>query len=98
MLHGRVLRSELAGAKLTRLAEDGARAVPGLIAVVRDGNFVGVVSETEAGAETALTALRKGAVWSAGEPLPDEYRLAEWLKAQPAEFDRDRQQDRAGQA
>jgi nicotinate dehydrogenase subunit B len=85
MLHGRVLRSEMSGAKLTHLAEDGARAVAGLIAVVRDGNFAGVVCETEAGAEIALGALRKGAAWSSGEPLPDEYRLAEWLKAQPAE-------------
>jgi nicotinate dehydrogenase subunit B len=85
MLHGRVLRSEMPAAKLVRLAEDGARAVAGLVAIVRDGNFVGVVSETEDGAEAALKALRKGAEWSPGETLPDESGLAEWLKAQPAE-------------
>ena len=85
MLHGRVLRSELAAAKLVDMPEDGARAIPGLVAVVRDGNFVGVVSETEDGAEAALMALRKSAAWSASESLPDEDRLAEWLKAQPAE-------------
>jgi CO/xanthine dehydrogenase Mo-binding subunit len=60
MLHGRVLRSELSGATLVELKEDGARKVAGLVAIVRDGNFVGVVSETEAGAEAALGALRKG--------------------------------------
>jgi CO/xanthine dehydrogenase Mo-binding subunit len=32
-----------------------------------------------------LQALRKGAAWSSGETLPDEARLAEWLKAQPVE-------------
>jgi nicotinate dehydrogenase subunit B len=85
MLHGRVLRSELAAATLTALKEDGARAVAGLVAIVRDGNFVGVVSETEAGAEAALRALRKGAAWSPGEALPDENQLADWLKVQPAE-------------
>ncbi len=85
MLHGRVLRSELSAAKLTGLKEDAARAVPGLIAIVRDGNFAGVVSQTEAGAEAALTALRKGATWTAGETLPDENGLAQWLKAQPSE-------------
>jgi len=85
MLHGRVLRSELSAAKLVRLAEDGARSVAGLVAIVRDGNFVGVVSETEDNAEAALKALRKGAEWSPGETLPDEGALAEWLKAQPAE-------------
>src|SRR6202011_4494209 len=85
MLHGRVLRSELSAAKLADLPEDGARAVAGLVAIVRDGNFAGVVSETEDGAEAALKALRKGASWSSGEALPDESALAEWLKGQPAE-------------
>jgi nicotinate dehydrogenase subunit B len=85
MLHGRVLRPELSGAKLSALSEDEARAVAGLVAIARDGNFAGVVSETEAGAELALTALRKGASWSPGETLPDEDGLAEWLKAQPVE-------------
>jgi CO/xanthine dehydrogenase Mo-binding subunit len=85
MLHGRVLRSELSAATLTGMKEDAARTVAGLVAIVRDGNFAGVVSETEEGAEAALKALRKGATWSAGEALPDEDRLAEWLKAQPVE-------------
>src|SRR5439155_25696979 len=43
-------------------------------------------SETEHGAEAALNALRKGATWSDGEPLPDENDLASFLKAQPSEF------------
>jgi CO/xanthine dehydrogenase Mo-binding subunit len=85
MLHGRVLRPEHARAKLTELKEDGARAVAGLVAVVRDGSFAGVVSETEHGAELAFQALRKGANWSGGEPLPDESDLASFLKAQPLE-------------
>ena len=86
MLHGRVLRPELSAAKLVNLSEDRARAVAGLVAIVRDGNFVGVVSETEDGAENALRALRKDAAWSSGETLPDEDRLAEWLKVQPSEL------------
>jgi nicotinate dehydrogenase subunit B len=85
MLHGRVLRPELSGAKLAAMPEDGARAVAGVVAVVRDGNFAGVVSATESGAEAALRALRKTAVWSSGEALPDEDGIAEWLKAQPVE-------------
>ena len=44
-----------------------------------------MVSETEDGAENALRALHKDAAWSSGETLPDEERLAEWLKAQPSE-------------
>jgi nicotinate dehydrogenase subunit B len=87
MLHGRVLRSETSGAKLVRLAEGAARGVTGLVAIVRDGNFAGVVSETEAGAEAALGALRKSAAWACVEtPLPDEDGLTGWLKAQPSEL------------
>ncbi len=85
MLHGRVLRPDLSAAKLVNLSENRARAVAGLVAIVRDGNFVGVVSETEDGAENALRALRRDAAWSSAETLPDEDRLAEWLKAQPSE-------------
>jgi CO/xanthine dehydrogenase Mo-binding subunit len=85
MLHGRVLRSELSAAKLTGLQEDGARGVAGLVAIVHDGNFVGVVSETENGAQAALKALRKGATWSSEAALPDEDQLAAFLKAQPSE-------------
>ena len=57
----------------------------GFVAVVRDGSFAGVVCETEHGAEAALQALRKGAVWTDGEPLPDESDLAAFLKAEPSE-------------
>ena len=85
LLHGRVLRPEHARAKLVSLKGDAARAVPGFVAVVRDGSFVGVVCETEAGAEAGLKALRKGATWSEGDALPDEDDLAAFLKSQPVE-------------
>lgn len=85
LVHGRVLRPDISGAKLIALDEAAARAVPGLIAIARDGGFAGVVADTEAAAEAALKALRKGATWSAGEPLPDEDDLAGFLKSQPVE-------------
>jgi CO/xanthine dehydrogenase Mo-binding subunit len=85
LLHGRVLRPEIAGAQLATLADDGARVAPGLVAIARDGNFVGVVSETENGADAAIHALRKGATWSSSATLPDENDLAAFLKSQPVE-------------
>jgi len=85
LLHGRVLRPVGPGARLTALDEAAARAIPGVIAVVRDGSFAGVVAETEAAAEAGLAALRKGATWSLAATLPDEGELADWLKSQPAE-------------
>lgn len=85
LLHGRVLKPASAGAGLSALDETGARAVAGVLAVVRDGSFTGVVAETEAAAEAGLMALGKGAQWTAGSGLPDEARLADWLKSEPAE-------------
>ena len=84
-LHGRVLRADFLHATLVELNEDRARQVEGLIAIVRDGNFAGVVCETETSAETALAALRKSATWSSRETLPDEDDFAAWSKRQPAE-------------
>lgn len=85
LLHGRVLRPDISGAKLTALDETAARTIPGLVAIARDGGFAGVVADSEVAAEVALNALRKGATWSAGEPLPDENDLAGFLKSQPVE-------------
>jgi nicotinate dehydrogenase subunit B len=85
MVHGRVMRPDISRAKLVDLKDDGALAIPGFVAMVRDGSFAGVVCETERSADASLLALRKGATWSAGEALPDVDDLAAFLKAQPVE-------------
>ncbi|WP_298243676.1 molybdopterin cofactor-binding domain-containing protein [uncultured Bradyrhizobium sp.] len=85
LMHGRVLRPEISGTRLIALDEQTARAVPGLVAIVRNGGFAGVVADSETAAETSLKALRKAATWSAGEPLPDEDDLAGFLRSQPVE-------------
>jgi len=70
MLHGRVLRPPSPGAKLESLDEEKARALPGVVAVVRDGGFIGVVAEREEVALAALERLRAGAHWREGATLP----------------------------
>jgi nicotinate dehydrogenase subunit B len=85
LLHARALKPAAPGARLLALDEAGARALPGVVAVLRDGSFAGVVAETEAAAEAGLLALRRGANWSEGETLPDETDIAAWLKSQPVE-------------
>ena len=88
MLHGRVLRPPSPAATLASLGEDRARALPGVVTVVRDGNFVGVVAEREEIAVAALELLRRHARWQESESLPDESRMVEWLKSQPNETTR----------
>ncbi len=85
VLHGRVLRPPSPGAKLLSLDEAKARALPGVVTVVRDGSFVAVAAEREEVALAALERLRNGARWHEGATLPDEARITEWLRAQPHE-------------
>ena len=86
LLHGRVLRPAMPGAKLQSLDATAAERMPGVVAVVRDGSFVGVVAETEPAAVAMPSRdLRKAAQWSEGFELPDETRLADWLRSRPVE-------------
>jgi CO/xanthine dehydrogenase Mo-binding subunit len=85
LLHGRILRPPSPGATLVALDEAKAKAAPSVVAVVRDGSFVGVVAETAEAAAVGLRALAGGARWQAGEPLPDEGNLRAWIKSQPVE-------------
>jgi CO/xanthine dehydrogenase Mo-binding subunit len=65
MLHGRVIRPPEAGATLTQVEE--APALPGLVKIVRHGNFLGVVCERE---EQAIEAARRLRVeWSRPAPM-----------------------------
>jgi CO/xanthine dehydrogenase Mo-binding subunit len=85
MLHARVLRPPSPAAQLEAVNDARARAIDGVVAVVRDGRFVGVLAEREDAAVKALERLRGDTVWRESETLPDASALAEWLKAQPAE-------------
>jgi CO/xanthine dehydrogenase Mo-binding subunit len=53
----------------------------GVVAVVRDGSFVGVVADREETARAALERLRRDARWNERETLPDPARLGEWLRS-----------------
>lgn len=85
MLHARVLRPPSPAATLVSLDDASARALPGVVAVVRDGSFAGVLAEREEIVLKALEALRQGAAWREAESLPDGAALGDWLKAQPVE-------------
>lgn len=67
MLHGRVLRSARAGAKLVSVNEDPAKHVAGYVKTVVDGNFVGLVAESEWAAIRAAQALQ--VTWTDAEPV-----------------------------
>jgi len=76
MVHGRTVRPPAIGARLVSVDESSVQSVPGLIKVVRRGNFLGVVAQRE---EQAIAAARQLKVtWSEAQQLPeDEY---EWMR------------------
>ena len=79
MLHGRVVRPLAIGAKLESVDESSVNDVPGLVKVVREGNFLGVVATTEWGAIQAARKLK--AKWSNWEGLPERAHLWEHVRA-----------------
>jgi CO/xanthine dehydrogenase Mo-binding subunit len=85
MLHGRVVRPPRYGSKLESFDEAAAKAMPGVVAVVRDGSFLGVVAEREEQAVKARAALIKSAKWALGPPLPDPATIHEHLMSLPSE-------------
>jgi nicotinate dehydrogenase subunit B len=85
MVHGRVVRPPRYDARLDHLDEAPIRAMPGVVAVVRDGSFLGVVAEREEQAIKAREALVAAAKWTGGSELPDPARLHEQLMALPTQ-------------
>jgi len=79
MLHGRVVRPPAMGASLESVDESSVAGIPGLVKVVRDGNFLGVVAESEWGAIKASRKLK--ATWSKWAELPEQAKLFEHVRA-----------------
>ena len=76
MLHGKVVRPASFGATLVSADTRTAEQMPG-VAVVRDGNFLGVAAPSTEAAAHAVAAIK--AEWKS-EPQPSNKELFEYLK------------------
>ena len=85
MVYGRVVRPPTYSARLAVLDDGEVRTSPGVIAVVRDGSFVGVVAEREEQAVRAARRLAQLAQWHDVPSLPAGMTPAQYLQAQPAQ-------------
>jgi nicotinate dehydrogenase subunit B len=79
MLHGRVLRPSHPKARLVSIDQDAVRAQPGVVQVVVDGSFVGVVAQRDDQAVRALAAAAKSALWEKVEELPPFDGVNGWM-------------------
>jgi nicotinate dehydrogenase subunit B len=85
MLHGRVVRPPSPGATLDSLDSSAVEHMPGVVKVVRNGNFLAVVAEREWTAIQAMRLLATSATWTETPSLPDEAKLPGILMALPSE-------------
>ena len=75
MVRGHVLHPPRPGMRLTMLDDTAVRAMSGIIAVVHEGDFVGIVAENDGALFAALHALK--AEWAPGRTAPEKpYRAA----------------------
>jgi nicotinate dehydrogenase subunit B len=80
MVHGRVVHPPTIGATLASVDESSVSGIPDLIKVVQNGNFLGVVAESEWGAIQAARQL--SAAWTPASTLPDQSQLPDWMRQQ----------------
>ncbi|MEQ1775404.1 MAG: molybdopterin cofactor-binding domain-containing protein [Burkholderiales bacterium] len=71
LLHARVSRPPSYNAELLSVDLDDVRKMPGVVAVVRDGRFLGVVAEREEQAIRAQRRLTRNAQWREQDTLPE---------------------------
>jgi nicotinate dehydrogenase subunit B len=90
MLHGRVVRPPYAGldsgsfigTSLLRVDEASIAGLPGVVKIVRHGDFIGIVAERE---EQAIRAARQLKLqWAPIPPAPDLSDLAQALRDAPS--------------
>ena len=79
MLHGRVVRPPAMGATLESVDESSVKNIPDLVKVVREGNFLAVVTKSEWGAIKAAKQLK--ATWSKWEGLPEQAKVMDHVRA-----------------
>jgi nicotinate dehydrogenase subunit B len=85
MLHGRVIRPLALGADLESIDASSVTKTPGVVKVVRERNFLGVIATTEWGAIQAARELK--ATWSNWAGLPEQAQLWDYVRASKASKD-----------
>jgi nicotinate dehydrogenase subunit B len=85
MVHARVVRPPSYGAQLTECDTSAVEKLPGVVKVVRDGNFLAVVARKEFQAVKAMNALSAAAKWNETAKLPKQDDLLHVLTSLPSQ-------------
>lgn len=84
MVHARVVRPDAYGGRLLAVDEAAAAHLPGVLKVVREGSFLGVVAAGEFQAIEAMQALAATARWAPGRALPRPEEVGRFLQTAQA--------------
>jgi CO/xanthine dehydrogenase Mo-binding subunit len=85
MVHARIVRPPSYGAQLTQCDASTIEKMPGVVKVVRDGNFLAVVAGKEFLAVKAMGALAAAAKWKETAVLPKQDDLLHVLTNLPSQ-------------
>jgi len=80
MLHGKVVRPPVVGAKVLNVDRSSLAGLPGNVQVIVKNDFVGVVADTQWSAQQAAKML--AVTWSGSDALPDQDNLFPWMQQQ----------------
>jgi nicotinate dehydrogenase subunit B len=84
MVHARVVRPPSYGAQLTACDTSAVEKMPGVVKVVRDGNFLAVTAQKEFQAIKAMRVLSSAAKWQEKAGLPKQDDLLNVLTGLPS--------------
>ncbi len=84
MLFGHIVRPPTYVAKLLSVNTANVQKMPGVVKVVRNGSFLGVIAQREEQALAAANALNAAAKWEVEKKLPTHEGIFEWLRNTPA--------------
>jgi CO/xanthine dehydrogenase Mo-binding subunit len=69
MVHARIVRPPFDGAQFGAIDTATTAALPGVLKIVRDGRFIGVIARREYQAVRAAATLTEATTWTPGAPL-----------------------------
>lgn len=85
MVHARVVRPPHYNAKLVSAEIKRGQKLPGVVKVIRDGSFLGVIATQENQAVEAMRVLGKSSVWEGCADFPSQDDIFDHLLSQPAQ-------------
>ncbi len=88
MVHARIVRPTSERAVVANFEPAVAESMPGVLKVVRDGNFIGVIAEREGQARAAAAELHRSTEWELASDMPVETDIFDWLKTASIQAER----------